>query len=78
VSSHARSLIALLCIAAVLCALVVPGGAGLLWVVLVPLGLCLVSLTSSGARRKDEPCAAQPLSFLLPVSSRAPPVLPLV
>jgi len=71
-----RRTAAVLCIAVVVCAALVPAIAATLGTaILVPLWLVLPAVAAIVIRRKAFRCDEQPLSLLTVLASRAPPAL---
>jgi len=70
-----RKLIALFCLAAVLCAALAPASHGLLWAILIPLLLLVEAVAVvTGDRQPEEGGAIIPAFFSV-LSSRAPPAV---
>jgi hypothetical protein len=70
----ARRLVALLCLAVVLCAALLPGASGLFCAVLVPLLLFVAAVIVFSKRREIADSAPQHFPFLSALAPRAPPV----
>jgi len=69
-----RRLIALVCLAAVLAAALIPLTSSLLWAALVPVCFFVVSVVALALVREVEGPVAQPLKFLAVLAPRAPPL----
>jgi hypothetical protein len=72
---NARKLLAVISLALLLLATLIPAGSGLLSAILAPLWLFLAAVVVVAIRRGNEVC--NPPSFFVPQvhSSRAPPIL---
>jgi len=74
VQSHARKLIAVLCLAAWLLAVLIPGTHGLASAVPAPFWLFLAILVVVSIQRRTEDGTADPFLFVSTAASRAPPI----
>jgi hypothetical protein len=71
---NARRWIAVLCLAVLLIAALIPAASGLPFAILVPLWLFCAAIATFSIRSAFDDCGAQPIPYLLILSSRAPPI----
>ena len=72
--TYSRKIVALICVAALLCAALSLASYGLLWAVLVPFFILFGILLALSAEVQEQAASLQKITFSAAIASRAPPL----